>query len=344
MEKILIMAKHKRLVECFDQWNDQTCALAEYIDSDDFQSLADDCKSYSDFQCQAKDKVTGIVDTLKQQAAECNIESPMLNMLLIMSLNGIEIDKIVKAICNCYESNLRLVKISDRVNKLYEQFVKTKEHELVVERSTTSAHDGQVAAMDIAIQFDKDDLDIDSIVDVKNKKDAWILRLVYNDGNKENLSLVKASDDKRDYTIKSDKDKLNVSFSDKDSGDSTLSVPQTVIDHIAKHIEQAEKNAEDDKKNNDSDLAKEIAYDIKKEFHNYDMEVIEGDIGNKKWTIEIVYKNGDKDHFTINKVGKSYIMKSKDFFIAKFTLDELKNFPQKLKAHIEKHVNKSEKK
>lgn len=197
--------------------------------------------------------------------------------------------------------------------------------------------------MDIAVQFDKDDLDIDSSIDLKNKKDAWILRLVYNDGNRENLSLVKASDDKRDYTIKSDKDKLNVSFSDKDSKDNTLSVPQTVINHIAQHIEQAEKNAEDDKKNNDSDLSKEIAYDIKKEFPNYDMEVIEGDIGDKKWTIEIVYKNGDKDRFTINKIDKSYIMKSNDFFIAKFTLDELKNFPQKLKDHIEKHVKKANK-
>lgn len=146
------MAKHKRLVECFDQWNDQTCALAEYIDSDDFQSLADDCKSYSDFQCQAKDKVTGIVDTLKQQAAECQIESPTLNMILIASLNGIEIDKIVDAICNCYESDLRLLKISDRVNKLYEQFVKAKESKVIVERNTTPAHDGEVAAMDIDVQ------------------------------------------------------------------------------------------------------------------------------------------------------------------------------------------------
>ena len=175
---------------------------------------------------------------------------------------------------------------------------------------------------------------------MKNKKDAWILRLVYNDGNREDLSLVKPKDNKDDYVITSDKDKLKVKFSDSD-GD--LDVPQSVIDHIAKHIAQAEKNLEDSKGSNDSDLAKEIAFDIKNEFPNYDMEIIEGDVGDNKWTIEIVYKDGKKDRFTINKIGKSYLMRSNDFFIAKFTLDELKNFPAKLKQHIEKHAKKAEK-
>ena len=80
------------------------------------------------------------------------------------------------------------------------------------------------------------------------------------------------------------------------------------------------------------------------EFPNYDMEVIEGDVGSKQWNIQIVYPNGDKDSFTINKIGKLYVMRSKDLFVGKFTLDELKNFPEKMKKHIDKHLKKSEKK
>lgn len=99
--------------------------------------------------------------------------------------------------------------------------------------------------------------------------------------------MVKPNDDKDDYVMTSDKDKLKVKFSD-DPDYGTLNVTQTVIDHIAKHIDQAEKNAENDKKNNDSDLAHDIAYDIKKEFPNYDMEVIEGDAVSNKWSIEII--------------------------------------------------------
>ena len=71
------------------------------------------------------------------------------------------------------------------------------------------------------------------------------------------------------------------------------------------------------------------------------MEVIEGDVGDKKWAIEIVYKDGKKDHFTINKLGDSYILRSSDFFMAKYSLDELKNFPKKLADHIKAHADKA---
>lgn len=176
--------------------------------------------------------------------------------------------------------------------------------------------------------FDKDELDVGSEPDLKNKKDALTLRLVYNDSSVEELSLVKQKDDKDDYIITSNKDKLKVKFTDDDSNNK-MDIPQSVIDHIAKHIEQAEENNKSDVKNNDSDLASQIAYNIKMEFPNYDMEVIEGDVGSKQRNIQIVYPNGDKDSFTVNKIGKSYIMRSKDLFVGKFTLDELKNFLKK---------------
>jgi len=44
------------------------------------------------------------------------------------------------------------------------------------------------------------------------------------------------------------------------------------------------------------------------------------------------------------KAGRgNYLMKSKDGFTAKFTLDELKNMPKTLKDHIEGHIKKAEK-
>ena len=208
------------------------------------------------------------------------------------------------------------------------------------ERETTPAHDGELAAFDIATSFDKDELDVDSDVDVKNPKDAWTLRLVYNDGNREDLSMVKPNDKKNDYLITS-KDRLRSKFSDNDPKDKTLKVPKDVIDHIAKHIAQAQKNVEDEKGERDSDLAKEIAFDIKKEFPKYDMEVIDGDVGKNYWNLQVVYKDGTKDSFSILKAGKTYLMKSKDGFIGKFSLSELKDFPKKLKDHIEGHAKKS---
>lgn len=331
----------KRLIECCDQWEDlQTMVFANDVDADAFRPMIIDCPSIDDFELKVKDclndKICGYKDHFAELDAEDNSQ-----LYILAALDNINIDKLVGLVMDYLSPDLRLLRLESRVNKLYGLIVEKKSTN---ERSTTEPYEGEFAAFDIATKFDKDELDIDSEVDLKNKKDAWILRLIYNDGNQENLSLVKPNDDKAEYNIKSDKDKLNVKFGDADDGDKSLEVPQAVIDHIAKHIEQAEKNLEDSKKNQDSDLAHEIAYDIKKEFPNYDMEVIEGDVGGKKWTIEIVYKDGKKDHFTINKLGKTYVMRSSDMFIAKFTLDELKDFPAKLKQHIENHIEKAEKK
>jgi hypothetical protein len=329
----------KRLIECCDQWDDlQTMAFANDIDVDAFKPMIMDCSSIDDFELKVKDCIDDKLCGYKDHFTELDTDDNS-QLYILAALDNVNIDKLVSIVMDYLSPDLRLLRLESRVNKLYSLIVEKKSTN---ERGTTEPYEGELAAFDIATNFDKDELDIDSSVDVKNKKDAWILRLVYNDGNKENISMVKPDDNKDDYVMTSDKDKLKVKFSDDPDG--TLNVPQTVIDHIAKHIEQAEKNTEDNKKNNDSDLAHEIAYDIKKEFPNYDMEVIEGDVGDKKWTIEIVYKNGKKDHFTINKVGKSYIMRSNDFFISKFTLDELKNFPKKLADHIKNHADKAEKK
>lgn len=337
----------KRISECSDCWADlQTLAIADQLCADDFASVVSNCTTMNDFETGAKEVVMNKINVCKSDSDNiCLDPNDNMQLLILAALDNVDIDKIVQAAASCFPLEIRLYQLESKMNnicKLIEEQKPSRAGKITNERGDTPVHDGEVAAMDIATKFDKDDLDIDSDVDVKNKKDAWILRLVYNDGNKENLSMVKPNDNKDDYVMTSDKDKLKVKFSD-DPEDGTFNVPQTVIDHIAKHIEQAEKNAENSKKNNDSDLAHEIAYDIKKEFPNYNMEIIEGDIGDKKWTIEIVYKNGDKDRFTINKIGKSYIMKSNDFFIAKFTLDELKNFPKKLKSHIANHIQKSSK-
>lgn len=330
----------KRVSECCDQWSDlQTLALADRMDIDSFKPVLPNCNSLDDYEQQVKQQIEDNIETCK---ADLFILDPnnTVQLLALAALSCIDINKLVSIIMDYYKPDLRILSLESRMNRICEKLNINKK--VTNEREDTPAHDGEVAAMDIAMKFDKDDLDIDSDVDVKNKKDAWILRLVYNDGNREDLSLVKPDDDKRDYTITSDKDKLKVKFSDEDG---ELNVPQSVIDHIAKHIEQAEDNIEDNKKNNDSDLAKEIAYDIKKEFPKYDMEVIDGDVGSAKWSIELVYKDGNKDSFSILKVGKgNYLMKSKDGFIAKFTLDELKNMPKKLKDHIEQHAKKAEKK
>ena len=335
----------KRISECSDCWADlQTLALADQLCVDDFAPVVSNCTTMNDFETGAKEVVMNKINACKSDADNlCLDPNDNMQLLILAALDNVDVDKIIQAAASCFPLEIRLCQLESKMNNIYKLIEERKQNrvgKITNERGDTPAHDGEVAAMDVATKFDKDDLDIDSDVDVKNKKDAWILRLVYNDGNREDLSLVKPNDDKRDYTITSDKDKLNVKFSDTDG---ELNVPQSVIDHIAKHIEQAEDNVEKNKKNNDSDLAHEIAYDIKKEFPNYDMEVIEGDVGDKKWTIEIVYKNGKKDHFTINKIGKSYIMRSNDFFISKFTLDELKNMPKKLKDHIEKHAKKAEK-
>ena len=328
----------KKVSECCDQWNDlQTMALADKMDVDAFKPSLNNCSSLDDYELKVRNGVEDNIDQCRSEFGELDPNNTV-QLMAIAALDCVDVDAIVKAIMGFYRPQLCVLSLEKRVNKLYNRFVESKSR--VNERETTPAHDGEIAAFDIKTKFDKDDLDVDSEVDVKNKKDAWILRLIYNDGNKENLSMVKPNDDKDDYVMTSDKDKLKVKFSD-DPDDGTLNVPQTVIDHIAKQIEQAEKNAENDKKNNDSDLAHEIAYDIKKEFPNYDMEVIEGDAGSNKWSIEIVYKNGNKDHFVITKIGKIYIMRSDDSFISKFTLDELKNFPKKLKSHIEDHVKEA---
>ena len=330
----------KKISECCDQWSNlQTMALADKMEVDDFKPIINNCSSIEELDDQVRDSVNNSIENCRQEFGELDPNNTM-QIMALASLNNIDVDQLVKIILGCYESRVRLYKLESRVNRLYERFVKSAS--TVNERESTPAHDGEVAAMDIAMKFDKDDLEIDSDVDVKNKKDAWILRLVYNDGNREDLKMVKPDDDKRDYVMTSDKDNLKVNFSDKDSKDNTLEVPKSVIDHIAKHIEQAEENIADDKKNNDSDLAKEIAYDIKKEFPNYDMEVIEGDVGSTLWSIQIVYKDGSKDSFTVLKAGKgNYLMKSKDGFVAKYTLDELKKFPKDLSDHILKHAKKS---
>ena len=330
----------KRISECDDQWaNLQTLALADKMDADAFRPMINKCSSLDDFELKVRNCVDDNINACKANACELDPNNNT-QLYVLAALDGIDVDAIVQAVMNYLSPELRILRLESRVNKLCSLYL---EKQVKNERGTTPAHDGQVAAFDIATKFDKDELDIDSEVDVKNKKDAWILRLVYNDGNKENISMVKPDDNKDDYVMTSDKDKLKVKFSDNPDT-KTLDVPQEVIDHIAKHIEQAEKNIEDNKKKNDSDLAHEIAYDIKKEFPNYDMEVIEGDVGDKKWTIEIVYKDGKKDHFTINKLGDSYILRSSDFFMAKYSLDELKNFPKNLADHIKAHANKAEKK
>lgn len=329
----------KRVSECCDQWDDlQTMALADKMDVDAFKPSLNNCSSLDDYELKVRNCIDNNIEACKADFGELDPNNTT-QLLVLAALSNVDIDRLVNVIMSFYEPQLRILSLESRVNKLYKRYVESKL--MTNERETTPAHDGEVAAMDIAMKFDKDDVDIDSDVDFKNKKDAWVLRLVYNDGNREDLSLVKQSDDKRDYTITSDKDKLKVNFSDEEG---ELNVPQSVIDHIAKHIEQAEDNIEDNKKNNDSDLAKEIAFDIKKEFPKYDMEIIDGDVGSSQWSIQIVYKDGNKDSFSIMKAGKgNYLMKSKDGFIAKFTLDELKNMPKTLKDHIESHAKKAEK-
>lgn len=328
----------KKVSECCDQWNDlQTMALADRMDIDAFKPALNNCSSLDDYELKVRNCVDDNIEDCKSEIGQLDLNNT-LQLMTIAALDTVDVDQLVKVITSFYSPELRLVIIESRVNKLYSRYIKHSSK--VNERETTPAHDGEVAAFDIKTKFDKSDLEVDSEVDVKNKKDAWTLRLVYNDGNKENLSLVKKDDDKRDYTIKSDKDKLKVDFSDNPETKS-LDIPQKVIDHIAKHIKQAEQSVNKEKKSVDADLAKEIAFDIKKAFPNYDMDVIEGDSGSIKWNIQVVYKDGSKDDFTILKLGTSYVMKSKDGFIDKFSLEELKDFPDKLKQHIESHAKKA---
>lgn len=325
----------KKVSECCDQWNNlQTMELASKMDADAFKPTINNCSSLDEFENDIRGQIENNIDSCRSEFGELDPENTM-QIFALAALNEVDVDQILNAILNYYEPQVRILRIESRVNNLYKRFVESKQ--IKTERETTPAHDGEIAAFDIKTNFDKDELDVDSEVDVKNKKDAWILRLVYNDGNKENLSMVKPDDDEDKYTITSDKDKLKASFED-DPEDGTLNVPQTVIDHIAKHIEQAEKNSEDEVERDNIDLAKEISYDIRKEFPNYDMEVIEGDNSGDKWTIEVVYKDGNKEQFVIKKIANTYLMRAGDTFIGKFSLKELKDFPKKLQQHISDRV------
>lgn len=332
----------KKLSECCDQWSDlQTLALADKMDVDAFRPLFNNCSSLDELKLKLKNCINDQISGYKDHFCELDLNDNS-QLYILAALDNINIDQLVKAIMRYFALESCLVRLEGRVNKLYHLIV---EKHSISEKSTTEPHEGELAAFDISTNFSKDELDVDSEVDFKNKKDAWILRLVYNDGNKENISLVKPDENVPEYTMKSDKDKLNVFFKDSTDGDTSLEVPQSVIDHIAKHIANAEENNAAELKDNDRDLAQEIAFDIKKEFPNYDMDVIEGDYGEKNWNIQIVYKDGSQDTFNILKVGRgNYLMKSKDGFIAKFTLDELRDFPKKLADHISKHADKVEKK
>lgn len=328
----------KRLTECCDQWGDlQTMILADNMCDAQFEPLLNNCDSLEDFECKVKNNICNQIEDNK---ALCNVISDdTLRMLALSALMNVDVDKLIQIVLTCFEPQLKIFKLESRVNNICKHIYEKRN--LKLERETTPAADGELAAFDIAVNFDKDSVDVDSSVDVKNKKDAWTLRLVYNDGNIENISMVKPNDDKDEYIMSSDKDSLKARFAE-DPSDGVINVPKDVIDHIAKHIEQAEDNIAADKKDNDCDLAQEIAFDIKKEFPNYDMEVIDGDLGSTNWNIQIVYKDGSQDNFSIMKVGRrNYVMKSKDGFIAKFTLDELKNMPKQLKDHIEKHARRS---
>lgn len=326
----------KRISECYDQWeNIPTYSLADEINADCYKPLLNNCSSYDDFQDKVRADVTDKVNNCKQTA--CDIEmSPMMNMILLSAIDSISIDNIVQAVMNCYAPDLRIFKLEQRLDRLYNLLLEKKS---VTERSTTSPHEGDILAFNIATKFNKDDVEVDSTVDAKNKKDAWTLRLVYNDSSQDEMSLVKVDDDKDDYVLKSNKDKLKVKFTDDDS-DNKLAVPQEVIDHIQKHIDSAEAKNKESRNSQDQDVAKMIGYEIKNNFQNYDLEVIDGDNSNGKWNIELVYPNGTKDTFTIRKLGKSYLLTSKDMMVAKFGLDELKQFPKKLKDHIQKHLKK----
>ena len=238
----------KKVSECCDQWNDmQTLALADKMDIDAFKPSLNNCSSLDEYELNTRNAINNYIDSCRDCANELDPNNTV-QIMALAALNNVDVEKILDVIMSYYAPQIRVLRIESRVNKLYKRFVESKQ--MTNERSTTPANDGELAAFDIALNFKKDDLDVDSSVDVGNKKDVWILRLVYNDGNQEDLSMVKPNDDKDEYTMTSDKDKLKVKFSD-DPDDGTLNVPQTVIDHIAKHIEQAEKNLEDSKKNND---------------------------------------------------------------------------------------------
>lgn len=327
----------KRISECCDQWDDlQTMLFADELCDDEFEPIVQTCQSYNDFEDSVKDHICGKLDQCKD---DCNIAASddALRNMALAALSTVDVNKLVEVVASCFESELRIFKLEKRVNELYARF--SRQNRIKNERSTTSPHEGDILAFNIQKTFKKDDLDVDSDVDVKNKLDAWKIRLVYNDSSKETLSLVRPNDKKDDYVIKSDKDKLNIKFKDDDKDDK-LALPKELEDHIEKNIDDAAEKIKNDRENNDSDLAEVISYEIKKAFPKYDLEIIEGDVGKTKWTIEIVYPDGKHDDFTITKLGKLYVMKAKDGFISSFSLDELRNFPKKLSDHISKHLKK----
>lgn len=330
----------KKLTECFDQWDNlPTYVLADTTDVDQYRPMLKGCNSLDDFEDKVCANVIDKVDDCRKNAQNLECD-PTIKLMLLASIEDVNINDLVQKIMSCFSNELRIFKLESRVNQLYNLMLEKKQAN---ERSTTSPHEGDMLAFNIATKFDKDDVDVDSTVDAKNKKDAWTLRLVYNDSSQDEMSLVKVDDDKDDYILKSNKDKLKVKFTDDDSDDK-MAIPQELIDHIQKHISNAEAKNDKERKAQDADLAHEISYEIKKAFPNYDMEVIEGDVQAKnKWSLEIIYEDGAKDHFSIKKLGDSYIMTSKDLFLGKFSLSELKNFPKKLAEHIQKHINKSKK-
>lgn len=325
----------KKVTECFDQWeNIPTYSFADEIDADNYKPLLNNCSSYDDFHDKVHNDITDKLKVCTQNISSMDANS-MITMMLLYSLSNVSVENIVKAVMNYYDAELRIFKIEKRVNKLYNIILEKKQAN---ERSTTSPHEGDILAFNIATKFNKDAVDVDSSVDAKNKKDAWTLRLVYNDSSQDEMSLVKVDDDKDNYILNSNKDKLKVKFTDNDSDDK-LAVPKEVIDHIQKHIDQAELSNKKSRENQDADLAQVISYEIKNNFPNYDIEIIDSENDNGKWNIELIYPNGVKDSFTIHKLGKLYILTSNDLMIAKFSLQELKEFPKKLKDHIKSHLD-----
>lgn len=155
----------KKVSECCDQWNDlQTMALADKMDVDAFKPSLNNCSSLDDYELNVRNGVEDNIDQCRSEFGELDPNNTE-QLMAIAALNCVDVDAIVKAIMGFYRPQLCVLSLESRVNKLYNRFVEGKSR--VNERETTPAHDGEIAAFDIKTNFDKDELDVDSEVDVK---------------------------------------------------------------------------------------------------------------------------------------------------------------------------------
>ena len=114
----------KKVSECCDKWNNmQTMALADRMDVDAFKPTINNCSSLDDYELKIRELVNSNIEDCKSLANELDPNN-ILQIMILASLNDIDINQIVNTIMNFYEPQLKVYRLESKVNSLYKKYVK----------------------------------------------------------------------------------------------------------------------------------------------------------------------------------------------------------------------------